>query len=260
MTELKIILDNSYVYIFVFIRMAAAVGFNSVISRREVPMMVRSGLVFLMTMLLAPTVAIPEGYENSSADLLIGIVREIAVGFLLGYVFNIFYYMLTFVGDVLDMQFGLSMAKVLDPGTGVQTAFTGKFINLLFVTYFFATDCHLVLMKTAAYSFDMIPAGAENINIGGAVSFGINVFVSAFSLAIRLAFPFVAMEFVLEIGMGILMKLIPQIHIFVINMQFKVMLAIIMLMILAKPITVFLENYLLVILDQMQEALQSMMT
>jgi len=52
------------------------------------------------------------------------------------------------------------------------------------------------------------------------------------------------------------MKLIPQIHIFVINMQFKILLAIVMLLILAKPITVFMENYIIKMFDYMNDALK----
>ena len=86
------------------------------------------------------------------------------------------------------------------------------------------------------------------------------MFTSVFNLAVRLVFPFVAAEFILEIGMGILMKLIPQIHIFVINMQFKILLAIIMLFILAKPITVFLENYILIMFDYVNDALYALVS
>lgn len=253
MTELNIIIDNLHIYVLVFVRLAAIVGFNPMLSRQNIPAMVRTGIIFFSTLLLAPLVPLPS--QTDTPELLFGIIREIAVGWLLGYVFNIFFYMLAFVGDILDMQFGLSMAKVMDPGTGVQSAFTGNLINLVFMAYFFITNSHLVLIKTAVDSYNLIPAGAENINIHAAASFGIDIFTSVFSLAVRLAFPFVAAEFILEMGMGILMKLIPQIHVFVINMQFKIMLAIIMLFVLAKPITVFVENYIIIYFDYVNEAL-----
>ncbi|MCQ2464824.1 MAG: flagellar biosynthetic protein FliR [Oscillospiraceae bacterium] len=254
MTELNIIIDNLYIYVLVFVRTAAVVVFNPIMSRQNIPAMVRTVIVFFTTLLLAPLVPLPDSLDTLS--LVLGIVREIAVGWLLGYIFNIFFYMLAFVGDILDMQFGLSMAKVMDPGTGVQSAFTGNLINLIYMAYFFVTNSHLVLIKIAVDSYNLIPAGAENINIYAAAGFGIDVFTSVFSLAVRLAFPFVATEFILEMGMGILMKLIPQIHIFVINMQFKILLAILMLFVLAKPITVFTENYIIIMFDYMNEALR----
>lgn len=257
MTELNIIIDNIYMYVLVFVRLAAIIAFNPMLARKNIPAMVRTGIIFFATVLLTPSVPIPAGLENNALDIVVCIVREMAVGWLLGYVANIFLYMLAYVGDILDMQFGLSMAKVMDPGTGVQSAFTGNFINLIYMAYFFVTDSHLVFIRMAVESYRMIPAGAANIDIYGAASFGITVFTSIFNLAIRLVFPFVAAEFILEMGMGILMKLIPQIHVFVINMQFKILLAIIMLFVLAKPITVFLENYIFIMFDYMSEAMKS---
>lgn len=254
LTELNILINNLNIYVLVFVRIAAIIAFNPVMTRNNIPGMVRTGIVFFSTLLLAPLVPVPRAFD--SFDLLFCVIREIAVGWLLGYIFNIFFYMLAFVGDILDMQFGLSMAKVMDPGTGVQSAFTGNLINLVFMAYFFVTNSHLVLIKIAVDSYEIIPAGAEGINLYAAASFGINIFTAVFSLAVRLAFPFVATEFILEVGMGILMKLIPQIHIFVINMQFKILLAIVMLFILAKPITVFIENYIIIMFDYMNEALK----
>ncbi|MBR3024000.1 MAG: flagellar biosynthetic protein FliR [Oscillospiraceae bacterium] len=253
MTELNIIIDNLYIYVLVFVRFAVLIGFNPVITRKGVPAMARTGIVFFATVLLAPLVPVPAHMDT--ADLALGIAAEIIVGLFLGYIFNIFFYMLAYVGDILDMQFGLSMAKVMDPGTGVQSAFTGNLINLVYMAYFFVTNSHLVLIKLVIDSYDLIPAGASNINVQAAAGFGIDIFISVFSLAVRLAFPFVAAEFILEMGMGILMKLIPQIHVFVINMQFKILLAITMLFVLAAPITVFVENYIIVMFDNLEEAL-----
>ena len=260
MTELNIVIDNIYMYVLVFIRLAAMIAFNPILTRNNIPGGVRTGIIFFSTIILTPSVPIPAGFENNTFDLVFCIVREIAAGWGLGYIFNIFFYMFVFAGDILDMQFGLSMAKVMDPGTNVQSAFTGNLINLVYMAYFFVTDSHLVLIKMAVHSYEMIPAGAPEINLYGAASFGISMFTSVFNLAVRLVFPFVAAEFILEIGMGILMKLIPQIHIFVINMQFKILLAIIMLFILAKPITVFLENYILIMFDYVNDALYALVS
>ena len=44
--------------------------------------------------------------------------------------------------------------------------------------------------------------------------------------------------------MGVLMKLIPQIHVFVINIQFKILLALFMLWAYAQPINSFLDSYM----------------
>ena len=82
MTELNIIIDNLYIYVLVFVRFAVLIGFNPVITRKGVPAMVRTGIVFFATVLLAPLVPVPAHMDT--ADLALGIAAEIIVGLLLG--------------------------------------------------------------------------------------------------------------------------------------------------------------------------------
>lgn len=116
-------------YMLVFVRMAAMIGTNPLLSRRNVPAAVRAGLTALLTFLIAPGLTVA---PMDQMTLVLAMLKEFLVGFACGYVFQIFYYMLFFAGDVMDMQFGLSMAKVFDPGTNMQVSVSGNFLNILF--------------------------------------------------------------------------------------------------------------------------------
>lgn len=255
MTSLHIGIENLYLYILVFVRFAGVLIFNPILTRRNVPARIRAALALCASILLTPNLAVPPELDLSQVDLVFGIGRELVVGFVFGYVFILFYYMLMFAGDIMDTQFGLSMAKVMDPGSQTQTAFTGTLLGLLFTAYVFLTNSHLIVIRMAATSYDLIPIGAGNIQLEGLTDFAITLFVAVFSLAIRLTFPFVAVELVLEVSLGILMKLIPQIHVFVINMQFKILLAIVLLFVLAGPICTFLDNYVFRMLEDLESSL-----
>lgn len=257
MGELSLILTNIDVYMLVFARIAGIILFNPVISRNNIPAGVRTVIAFGITILIAPMMPLPENYDSGIADFLLCFGKEIFIGFLLGYVFNIFYYMLITAGDILDMSFGFAMAKMFDPATNIQSAFTANIMNLLFILYFFSTDSHLLLIQTAVQSYDLFPIGAHGISFVSVCEFAVNLFSNVFGLAMKLAFPFIAVEFVLEISMGILMKLIPQIHVFVIEFQFKILLALLLLFVLANPISVFIDNYILIMFDNISEALRT---
>ena len=151
---------NSPAWLLVFARMGGLLGMNPLFARRNVPSTVRAGLVFLMTALIAPTVTVTGLPARDSLALVVAMLKELFVGFACGYVFQIYYYMLFFAGDILDTHFGMSMAKVFDPGTNIQMSVSGTLLNLLFVMYIFATDSHLLLIRIFAGSFQVLPAGA----------------------------------------------------------------------------------------------------
>ncbi len=255
MEELKFITENLDIYLLVLARMTGVLFFNPVLSRSNIPAMVKSALVLCLTVLITPSIQIPTDFNPGTFDFLLGFGKEIVVGVLLGYVFNVFYYMLMTTGDILDTNFGLAMAKVFDPGTNIQSAFSGKALNWIFVMYFFATNSHLTLISTAISSFDIVPVGAGTLALEEGASFAVDIFGRIFTLAIKLAVPFIATEFVMEVAMGILMKLIPQITIFVIQYQLKILLAIVLLFILSGPIAAFVDNYIILAFDSMKDAL-----
>ena len=259
MADLNIVIDNLHVYIFVFIRLAAIIIFNPLFSRTNITSWAKVGLIGCLTLIITPLVPVSE-FENNVIDFALCVGRELFVGLCLSFVFNIYYYMLMFAADIMDTQFGFSMAKVMDPQTRIQSAVIGNLMTIMFVLYFFVTNSHLVLINTAVRSFDVVSAGGVGINVQGGCSFLIDLFSSVCILALRLALPFVAAEFVLEICMGLLMKLIPQIHVFVIQMQGKILLGILLLMALAVPMTNFIDNYIVKMFDSMQKALSSLVS
>ena len=248
------VLSNTFTYILVFVRMAGMIGFNPILNRNNLPAQVRVGMIFTLTILLAPNLHPGNAAIFTSMDLVVAILKELMVGIACGFVFQIFYYLLFFIGDLMDTQFGMSMAKVFDPGTNIQTSISGNLLNMMFILYIFATDSHLLLIHLFATSYDVVSMGAVRLSPDIA-QYLLHLFISAFSLAIRLAVPFIAAEFVLELSMGILMKLIPQIHVFVINIQFKILLAMLLLLLFAAPIASFIDNYIKLVFESMRDML-----
>lgn len=239
-------------FLLVFVRMVAMLGFNPLMQRRNVPRRVVTALALCLTFLLAPLVT--PAPDMAGLEMAISILREVLIGFVCGLVFQIFYYLLFYVGDFMDMQFGLSMSKVMDPGTSIQASFSSNLLGYMFVLYFFATDSHLVMIRLFAASFDIIAVGGGAMTLHFA-QFIIELFLTTFSLILRLILPFAIAEFSVEMAMGVLMRLIPQIHVFVINIQVKLLMALALLLMFAPLIGGFLDNYVILMLENMQRAL-----
>lgn len=243
------------VFLLVFARMSGMILSNPLLSRKNIPMRVRAGLVLALSLLIAPNLNGEAAALFNTVEMMMALAKEVALGLCFGLVFQIFYYMIFVAGDIMDTVFGLSMSKVFDPVSGTQVSVMGQMLQIVFALYFFATGSHLVLIKIFSYSFDMIPAGAYTLMLNEISSFILTLFNAAFILVLKLSLPFIVAEFLVEAAMGVLMKLIPQIHVFVINMQCKIITGLLLVLLFAQPLGNFIDNYIGVVLDNMQKLL-----
>ena len=243
-------------YLLMLVRLLGMLLFNPLLSRSSIPSQVRIGLVLMLTLMLAPQqpdAAFARVYDLSMVGLIFAIFLELAIGLVYGYVFQVFYYMLFYVGDVIDTDIGISMAKTFDPMTNIQTGFSSSMITLLFALYIFATGSHLTLFHIFADSFSDIPVGTVTLSTD-ILSFALRLTGRVFSLALRLAVPIMVAEFILQFSMGVLMKFIPQITVFVINFQLRILLGLIMLYTFAPYIGQFVDGYIDVMFGNLVEA------
>lgn len=252
---LNLTIDAVNLFALVFCRIGGMIFFNPLLSRKNIPARFRIGLVLALTILIVPTVSNAAIDSLNGFSLIFAMAKELFFGFCFGFLFQIYYYMIFVASDYIDMGFGLSMAKVFDPAANVQVSLTGNLFQLLFTVYFFITDCHLIFIKLINSTFNIVGVGA--VNFGADVgSFITTQFISAFGLVMHLALPFIAASFIMEISMGILMKLIPQINVFTVQFQFKLILGFGLLFLFAVPITDFIQSYINEIFAQMQNLLK----
>lgn len=241
-------------YILVFCRMGGMIFFNPLLMRKELPAIARIGIVGGLTLIITPSVAADAPGELENLALVFELSKELFVGIVCGMIFQFYYYLLFFIGDIMDTEFGLSMAKVFDPSTHIQMSISGGLLQFVFALYLFATDSHLLMIRIYASSYDIIPMG--QIFVTEAVpQFILEQFMFAFGLVIRLGLPFIAASLVMQIAMGVLMKLIPQINVFVLNIQMKIFLGLLMMFLFAGSIGTFVTNYTDRMFEAMSEAL-----
>lgn len=230
----------------IFIRMSGFILLNPILGRRNIPMIIKAGIIICLSMIVWIASPVREIEIDSTLEFGILLVKEFLLGYLLGFVMELFFLVIVYAGAVIDFQMGLSMSTIYDAQHGTQIALTGTILNVYYMLLFFAVDGHVALMKILLESGKIIPYGAFSISTvsGQAV---LSIFIECILLAVKLAFPIIAIEFLTEMGVGILMKMIPQINIFVVNIQLKIIIGFIVLLIMIIPI----ENTLGTIITKM---------
>lgn len=241
-------------FIYIFARMSGFVLFNPLLGRRNIPGIVRSGLVMVLAILVHAmsdgTVVIP----GNQIEFSIRILLELCLGYLLGLIMNIFFYIPTLAGEVIDTQMGMTMAKAYDAGSQTSVSVTATLLTVLMTVLFFAANGHHTLLRILLTSGEVIPFGAAAFG-DAAVNAVLEVFIDCTILAVKLCMPILAAELIGQIGMGILMKMIPQINVFAINIELKVIIGLLLVFVLLGAFSEFLLETERVMLSTLKEVL-----
>ena len=84
----------------------------------------------------------------------------------------------------------------------------------------------------------------------------LELFLLCTVLAVKLCMPILAAELLGQLGMGILMKVIPQINVFSINIELKIIIGLLLLLLLLSPISEFLLQAETTMLSSLSEIMQ----
>lgn len=244
-------------FCLIFMRMSGFLLFNPVFGRRNIPAISRAGMVMILSVLIYTVesrteISLPETVYPLQFSLLL--LLEYVCGYLLGFIMVLFDFVLTSAGAIVDFQMGLSMATVYDPQNGGQVALSGQIFQIYYLLLFFAVNGHLTLIKIFLTSGRVVPYG--EVVIGKIqVNQLVTLFTECMEFAVKLAFPIIAIEFLTEMAVGMLMKIIPQINLFVLNIELKVVIGILVLVFLISPIGDFLGTLITQMIDQVRDML-----
>lgn len=235
-------------FLYIIARVSGFVLFNPLLSRSNLPTLFRAGLILTLSLFMlsveGQTVAVP----GSILVFSIRVLLELFVGYALGLVVNFFLYIPQMAGQVIDTQMGLTMNQIYDAGSQSNLSVTALFLNILMVLLFFAENGHHTLLRILLTSGDVVPFGAVSMNVPVVVSAILELFIECTVLSVKLCMPILAAELIGQLGMGILMKAIPQINVFAINIELKVIIGLALLLLLIAPFSeFFLETEILML-------------
>ncbi len=236
-------------------RMSGFILFNPIFSRENVTSLFKAGLILTLTIIIFTTQE-PVNIEFVGfLDYLIAMLKELAIGLALGFIVSLFSFVIVWAGDIIDMQMGLSMAKVFDPQTNTSISLSGTIFNTLYMIFFFVTNVHIVMIEMLLTSYEVLPYGEAKFTQD--IALGVmELFYICMELGTKLALPFIGTVFVSSMGMGLLMKAIPQINIFVIDIQWRVILGLLLILTFLSPVGEYLQDLLRLMLENTEDMLQ----
>lgn len=221
--------------LLMFLRVTGLFVLSPVLGRKNVPAPVKIGLSLLISYIFLLAYPVSMAPAIDTANLLgyvLLCVKELLTGLVLGYMTTLFFDVVMMAGQIMDVQIGFGMAQIYDPEMQASVSLVGSLMNYTLLLFFLAVDGHHALIKILYFSIDKLPVGQVVFRAKEIKDLCVNAFSMAVSMAVSVALPVIAAELILEIIMGIMIRSVPQLNIFVVGLSVKILVGLLALALL----------------------------
>jgi flagellar biosynthetic protein FliR len=228
--ELSTLIDSWPQYlsaaVLVMVRLSGLMVFGPIFSSPAIAPRIKAGFVFAMTVLLAPVVAaVPGARAVLDARALLG---ELGVGLVFGLSLMLLNEALSFAGTLLGLQFSFSLVNLLDPNSMIETAVLGQMLGWLGILVIIGSGLDRSLLAAMVRSFSAVPIGQAVIQAKTGVALAMMA-SGIFLAGLQLAAPVMAAAMAVEITIGLVARLSPQLPAMVISVPVKTLVSYVVL-------------------------------
>lgn len=224
MIELSFSLHDLEYFLLIFTRVASFVFIAPFFSMNNTPARVRIGLSFFTAWLLYESLTPADAVAyHSVMGYAVLVMKESATGLIIGFGTNICTAIVNFAGTVIDMETGLSMATLMDPATRESTSITGVFYQYIVMMLLIATGMYRYLLGALADTFSVIPVNGAVFRTDMLLTSMVRFLGEYITIGFRICLPVFCVTLLLNAVLGVLAKVSPQMNMFAVGIQFKIL-------------------------------------
>ena len=215
-------------FLFVFFRVGALIIFVPVLGSKQIPMTMKIGFIFFISIVIFPLVQgrpLPE--PRSVFELATFLMADVTIGLGIAFIARLIFGAVQVAGTVVDFQMGFGVVNVIDPQTDTQVSVTAQFHNILAILIFLVTDAHHFIIQAIVDSFFIInPAEVDFTGI--TPEYMLHLFSGTFTTAVKIAAPIMAILFFLSVGLGLVARTVPQMNVFIVGFPLQIGVGLVM--------------------------------
>jgi len=244
----ELLQGHAAVFLLLLTRVSGIFIISPFFGSLNIPVYFRAAASFAFTLVLFPVVDNVQGVEAPATVLGYtgAVLSELFVGWLIGFIAYISFATITMAGKVMDMQVGFAIVNVMDPTSGQQMPLIGSFLYNLGVIVFLVTNGHHMIISALFESFKLVPI------LGASPDLSLPLIIARFTTGIfltgmKIAMPVTFAILLVNVGMGILARTMPQMNIFVVGIPLHLMIGMLILTMVLPFYVLFLD----VVFDEM---------
>ncbi len=223
MFEYTFSLTNFEILILILVRVSCFVYIAPFYGQSGVPARVKIGLSVFISLLLFTFVDKTAVEYTGLIGYAMIVLKEGITGLLIGLGANICNSIILFSGHVISMDIGLTMATEFSPEMNTQSTLIGNMYNYFILLLLIATNMYQVILRAFSDSFVVVPVNGQNFQWDHLLSSMMQYMTDLFVIGFRIYLPVFACIMILNCILGILAKVSPQMNMFAVGMQMKIM-------------------------------------
>lgn len=227
-----------YSFFLIFVRCSGLCLAAPVFGAMNIPVRIRislaGALAFTLVAILQPKIGPP---PQHMLEFAMAVANEALSGILIGGFFGLVMQAALMAGAFIDLQLGLGLSQALNPIAGVPVSVVGQFKYMLCLVVFLSADAHHLMLTSLVQSYGAMPTLSAEIM--PALQETVFDLVGRLSLlALQMAMPVVAVSFIVDAGLALINKAVPQMQSFFVGMPVKIGLGMVALTLALPAMTV----------------------
>jgi flagellar biosynthesis protein FliR len=233
-----------------FLRLLAVFTSAPVLSSRAVPIRVKIALALFVSLACQGTIPSALNYSILSPEWIGVVFQQVLIGLAMGFAVRLVFGAMELAGEIVGFQMGLNFAAFFDPSLNSQSSAVSRFFGQMATLLFVVLNGHIMLIVAVTKSFETFPVDPHFLNAMAKLQMyqlGADLFASALWIAL----PVVGMLLFVNVALGIVSRVAPQINIFAVGFPLTLMVGLVgiavtlpaldqpMLMLMEKAIAIF---------------------
>lgn len=202
-------------FLLPFFRILALFSAAPILSHRSFSVRGRVALAALIAMVVAPVVSVPGDINLTSSAAFGVITQQVLVGLAVGFAARLVFAVLEIAGEFIGLQMGFSFAGFFDPNGRSETAI-GTWLQTMGLMLFVTTNAHLMVLDVLIDTFTLFPISTEPFRALAGLRLDL-MGAEVFRLALMLALPFTVLMLFVNLVLGFVSRVAPQLSIFAVG-------------------------------------------
>lgn len=222
MTTLTISLEQLQLFLIVFARVAAIIASIPVFGGRNIPVLLKVGLILAISVLIFPQLSIGQNpFLKDGISFTIGLAGEVMLGVAIGLMAQMVFAGVQLAGELAGYQMGLAIANVIDPDSNDQIPLISQFYQVYAILIFVTVNAHYWCLGAMLESFRLIPPFGfhldhslteQLVRLGGDV----------FTIGVKVGAPVIVVLLLTSVSFGLIARTVPQMNVFVVAIPLKI--------------------------------------